>query len=207
MAKQVGKGREIEKTKIIATFRSFPTGKRKFQKNSKKIQKLNNIIMASFQAKIGGKMFRKRENKNYNSVSFLPDVEEKIPKKQQKNSKIEKHHDGFIPRKKRLENAEKGRKQKFSLRFVPSRRARENSKKIAKKLKKLKNTITASFQAKTGGKMLRKRENKNYHSVSFLPDVAEKITKKQQKYSKIEKYHYGYIPRKNRLENADKGRK
>ena len=37
--------------------------------------------MASFQAKIGGKMLRKRENKNYHYVSFLPDVEEKIPKK------------------------------------------------------------------------------------------------------------------------------
>ena len=37
--------------------------------------------MASFQAKIGGKMLRKRENKNYRSVSFLPDGQEKIPKK------------------------------------------------------------------------------------------------------------------------------
>ena len=43
--------------------------------------------MASFQAKLGWKMLRKRENKNYHSVSFLPDGEEKIPKKQQKNSK------------------------------------------------------------------------------------------------------------------------
>ena len=66
--------------------------------------------MVSFQAKIRGKMLRKRENKNYHSVSFLPDVEEKIPKKQQKNSKIEKHHDGFIPWKNRLENADKERK-------------------------------------------------------------------------------------------------
>ena len=44
--------------------------------------------MASFQAKIGRKMPRKREYKNYRSVSFLPDVKQKIPKKQQKNSKI-----------------------------------------------------------------------------------------------------------------------
>ena len=152
-------------------------------------------------------MLRKRENKNYHSVSILPDVEEKIPKNQQKNSKIEKHHDGFIPTKNRMENDEKGRKQKLSLRFVPSRRARENSKKIAKKLKKLKNTITDSSQAKIGGKMLRRRKYKNYHSVSFLPDGEEKIPKKQQKNSKIEKHHYGFIPRKNRLENAEKERK
>ena len=43
--------------------------------------------MASFQAKIGRKMPRKREYKNYRSVSFLPDAKQKIPKKQQKKFK------------------------------------------------------------------------------------------------------------------------
>ena len=43
--------------------------------------------------------------------------------------------------------------------------------KIAKKFKKLKNTIMASFQAKIGGKMTRKTENKNYHYILFLPDA------------------------------------
>ena len=47
----------------------------------------------------------------------------------------------------------------------------ENSKKIAKKFKKLKNTIMDSFQAKIGWKMMRKGENKNYRSVPFLPDA------------------------------------
>ena len=37
--------------------------------------------MASFQAKIGWKRLRKRENKNYRSVSFIPDGQVKIPKK------------------------------------------------------------------------------------------------------------------------------
>ena len=37
--KQVGKGREKEKIKIIVPLRSYPTRNRKFQKNSKKIQK------------------------------------------------------------------------------------------------------------------------------------------------------------------------
>ena len=37
--------------------------------------------MASFQAKIGWKMPRKRENKNYRYVTFLPDAKLKIPKK------------------------------------------------------------------------------------------------------------------------------
>ena len=43
--------------------------------------------MASFQAKIGWKRLRKRENKNYTSVMFLPDGLEEIKKKKQKNFK------------------------------------------------------------------------------------------------------------------------
>ena len=37
----------------------------------------------------------------------------------------------------------------------------------------------ASFQAKTGWKRLKKRENKNYRFVSFLPDAYEIIKKKK----------------------------
>ena len=55
---------------------------------------------------------------------------------------------------------------------------RENSKKIAKIFKKLKNTIMASFYGKIGWKGQRKRENKNYRYVSFLPDEQEKFPKK-----------------------------
>ena len=58
----------------------------------------------------------------------------------------------------------------MSFRFVPTQRVIENSKKIAKILKKLKNPVMASLQAKIGWKMLKKRENKNYRFVSFLPD-------------------------------------
>ena len=43
--------------------------------------------MASFQAKTGWKRMRKRENKNYHYVSFLPEAQQKTPTKQQKNSK------------------------------------------------------------------------------------------------------------------------
>ena len=41
--------------------------------------------MASFQAIIGWKRLRKRENKNYPSVPFLPEASKKILKKWQKN--------------------------------------------------------------------------------------------------------------------------
>ena len=75
------------------------------------------------------------------------------------------------------------RKQKLQFRFVPIRRVTENSQKNSKKIQKIqKNTITASFEAKIGRKMMRNIENKNYRSVPFLPDALWKIPKKQQKY-------------------------
>ena len=43
--------------------------------------------MASFQAKTGWKMPRKSENKNYRSNQFLPGLQQRIPKKIEKNSK------------------------------------------------------------------------------------------------------------------------
>ena len=42
--------------------------------------------MDSFEVKIGWKGMRKTENKNFRSVPFLPDVKQKFPKEQQKNS-------------------------------------------------------------------------------------------------------------------------
>ena len=65
--------------------------------------------------------------------------------------------DWKMPRKREYKN----------YRSVPTRREIENSKKIAKKFKKLINTIMASFQAKVGCKTQRKRKNKNCHSVPF----------------------------------------
>ena len=71
---------------------------------------------------------------------------------------MKKNHYGVISSQHRLEKTEKVRKQKLSFRSVPTRCVIENSKKIAKKFKKLKNTIMASFQAKTGWKRLRERK-------------------------------------------------
>ena len=74
LAKIGGKcGVERDKIKIIITFRSYPTRNRKFQKKTKKLKK-KIIIIASFQANIGWKRKRKRENKNYYYILFLPDA-------------------------------------------------------------------------------------------------------------------------------------
>ena len=61
---------------------------------------------------------------------------------------------------------------------VSAGRVIENSNKIAKTFKNLKNAIMASFQAKIGWKRIRKTEDKNYHYVSFLPDAKFKIPTK-----------------------------
>ena len=111
------------KTKTIVSFRPYPTCNRKFQSNSKKIQKIEKLLY------------------------------------------------GFISSQNRIEKAKKERKQKLSLRFVLTRTIIENSKKIAKKFKKLKNTFKASFQVNIDWKRPRKKENKKYRFVSSLLDA------------------------------------
>ena len=69
----------------------------------------------------------------------------------------------------------KKRKRKIKtnvpLRPVPTRCVIENSKQIAKKFKKLKIPLWLHFKQKQAGKRLRKRENKNYRFLSFLPEA------------------------------------
>ena len=66
----------------------------------------------------------------------------------------------------------------------------------------------AFFQVKKGRKRPRKREYKNYCSVSFQPDAKKKIKKKNSKKIQcFKKYHYGFISSQNRLEKDEKERK
>ena len=95
----------------------------------------------------------------------------------------------------------------MSFRFVPTQRVIENSQKIAKILKKLKNPVMASLQAKIGWKRRRKGENKNCLSVPFVLDGKYKIPKKEKKNKKRKKYHCGFVSCQNRLENTEKEKK
>ena len=63
--------------------------------------------MASFQAKIGWKRLRRRENKNYPSAPFLPVSERKF---QKNGKKIQKYQCGFIISQNRFEKVGKERK-------------------------------------------------------------------------------------------------
>ena len=53
MGKAVNEGKLLKKKKKIVPMCFYSTRNRKFQKNSRKIKILENIIIASFQAKIG----------------------------------------------------------------------------------------------------------------------------------------------------------
>ena len=67
--------------------------------------------------------------------------------------------------------------------------------------------VVATFQAKIGCKRLKRIENKNYCSVSFLPTRNVKFQKNSKKCEKIKKYHYGLISDQNRLEKSEKEEK
>ena len=68
---------------------------------------------------------------------------------------------------------------------MPSRPIIENSKKIAKKFKKLENTIIASFQAKICWQRLRKGEKKNRSDCVPTRSVVENSKKIAKKIKKL----------------------
>ena len=88
----------------------------------------------------------------------------------------------------------------------------KNSKKIAKKVKKLKNTIVASFQAKIFWGRQRKRENKKNKknkivSMSSCPTRNKILKKIAKKLKKIKKHHCCFFPSQNKYGKAEKERK
>ena len=91
---------------------------------------------------------------------------------------------------------------------MPSRPIIENSKKIAKKFKKLENTIIVSFQAKIGQERLGKNEKKKKIVLMYsYPTRNRKFQKNSKKIQKIRKQHQSFFPSQNRLEKAEKERK
>ena len=98
--------------------------------------------MASFQAKIGWKMPRKRKNKNYRSVPFLHDAKQKIPKKQKKNTKIPLWHH-FKPKQ-----VGKCRESENIKSIVPLRSNPTRNTKIQKNSKILKMPLWLHFKPK-----------------------------------------------------------
>ena len=81
---RVGRGWEREK-KNYRSDKFLLDEEYKIQKNSKKIQKIQKILMAFFQAKMGGERLRKREKKIIIPINSYPAGNRKLKKKKQKN--------------------------------------------------------------------------------------------------------------------------
>ena len=90
----------------------------------------------------------------------------KFQKNSKKIQKNKKYHYVFFSGQNRFEKDEKMRKQKLSFRIQC---LIENSKKITKKFKKLRNTIMNSFLAKIDWKRMRKRGLKIMVSFCSYP--------------------------------------
>ena len=95
--------------------------------------------------------------------------------------------------------------KKLSFRSIPTRPGIGNSKKTAKKCKKLRNIIMALFQGKTGWdrlSVIQKKKNLSFRSIPtrFGIKNSKKIAKKC---TKIKKHHNGFISSQNGTGQAE----
>ena len=135
------------------------TCNRKFVKNSKNAQKIrkHHHNFFSIQNRLG--KAEKERKKKIVLMCFYPTRNRKLKKKkQQRNLKNQKTPSQLLFKTKLVGRCrEREKKNRFDVVLADLNR---ELKKIAKKFKKLENTIVASFQAKIGCERLRKRENK-----------------------------------------------
>ena len=95
--KQVGKGPEREKIKIIVPLRSYPTRNRKFQRNSKKIKKVKKYHYGFISSqKQVGKGGERDKIKIIVTLNSYPTCNLKFPKNSNKIKKIKIYHYAFI---------------------------------------------------------------------------------------------------------------
>ena len=111
--------------------------------------------------------------------------------------KIKKHHSGFISSENGSGQVEKERKKNFSFRPLLLDPEQEFLKRRAKKFKKLKSTIQASFKAKTSRGGSRNREKKIIVPTVPTRLKIENSEKKEKKIQKIKKHHSDFISSQN----------
>ena len=159
--------------------------------------------MASFQAKIGWKRLKKRENKNYRFISFLPDGQQKIPKKQQKYSK-----NSNIPLRLHFRTKQHGKRLKKrenkNYRFVSF--LHDGQQKIPKKQQKYsKNSkipLWLHFKQKQVGKGREIEKIKNVVPFRSHTTRNRKFQKNSKNIQKIQTYRYGFISGQNSMEKG-----
>ena len=103
---------------------------------------------------------------------------------------------------KRLRKIEK---KKLSLRFVFTRTVIENSKKIAKKFKKLKKFLYDFISSQN---RMEKAEKEREQKLSFRFVLTRLVIENSKTIAKkFKKFLYGFISSQNRMEKAEKERK
>ena len=167
---------------------SYPTGNRKFQKNSKKIQKFrkHHHTFYSSQNRLENLQKERKLKKKNHSDGFLPDREQEIPKKQQKYSKIQKtpSYLHFKPKQvgKYLER-EKIKKIVLMCSYpTRNRKFQKNCKKV-KKIRKHHHTFFSS-QNRLGKAEKERKKRKSFRCVHTRP-VIENSKKNNKKIQKI----------------------
>ena len=162
--------------------------------------------MASLQAKTGQERLKK-EKKIIVLISSYLTRNREFQNNSKKIKNIEKHHYDFFSSQNGTGHAE-NEKKKLSFQSVTTWPGIENSKKIAKKFKKLKNIIMSSFEAKMVQEWSRNREKKKIIvPISSFSNWNREWKKKLQKNSKNLKHPNGFISRQNGTGEVEKERK
>ena len=154
-----GTGQGENESKKNISFLSVPcqSGIQNYKKNSKNIHIIKDINMTSFKDKTGRDRLKMREEKNIRPDLFKSDPKQGIPKN---SKKIKKNYYDFFSGQNETREAEDERKKKLLVRSIQTQPGIGNSRKIAKKFRKIKNINMASFKAKTGLDQLRMRGKK-----------------------------------------------
>ena len=157
--------------KILVPITSYLMRNRKLIKLAIKLKKLKNIFMAFFEAKMGWERPRKREKKIIVPINSYPIRNRKLKKNSKKIQKIKKHRYGFFSSQNGWGEAEKERKKNYrSDQFLPDQE-QKIKKKIAKKFKKLKNIVMASFQAKMGQERLARSTSSSLEDILVFKEI------------------------------------
>ena len=162
----VGKIRERGKIKIIVPFCSYPMHNGKFQKNSKKIKKYHYDFI-SIQNRLKKTVKERKQKLSFHSIPTRRVIEnsKKIAKK------LKKYHYGFISSFLVSKVLERG-KIKIIVPFCSYPMHNGKFQKNSQNIKNIKKKIPLWLHFKLlGWKSPRTSENKNYRSVSFLPDA------------------------------------
>ena len=127
-------------------------GQENSEQNRKKIEKIKKPLSDIISSQNGMRQDEKEKKKFYFRILFKPDSGKKIPKKiAKKLEKLKKPHSDINFSQNGMRQIDREREKKNLLpNSVHTRPRQENSKKIAKKLKKLKNLFLILFLATTG---------------------------------------------------------